>query len=959
VYLARDIRHERNVAIKVFRPDLAQTLGVERFTREIRTAANLNHPHILTVLDSGTADGLLYYVMPFAEGESLRARVAREGGLPIADAVRILREVADALAAAHAAGVVHRDIKPDNVLLTGRHALVADFGVAKAISESTGRNTVTTLGVALGTPAYMAPEQAAADPHVDHRADIYALGVMGYEMLVGEPPFVRRTAQEVLAAHLTETPPTVSSRRQSVPPSLDALIAKCLAKQPGDRFQSALEVEAALEGVMTPTAGISPAAGMAPTSRTLAITAPRRWRALGAAAAAVIVIAGAWLASKLRAGTPADSNVVAVLPFEYSGTPELAYLKEGIVNILEANLTGEAGPRAVASQTIIAQWKRRGGDTKGLTEDEARALATEVGAGQLLRGGIVAAGSEIVVSATLLPVSGTGQPVQARVSGPPDSIASLMTRLAGQLLSLRVGEAKDRLEALQSVPPAALKAYLVGQQKMRESRFLEAHQAFSAALGLDSTFALAAMGLATAQSWSPTNFGAGNVLTTVAYPHRDRLGPRDSIILHMRIPAAFAGRPLSLREIMDVRERLVQQVPDRPEAWYLIGDQYFHTGAAMGISKDEALRRADNAFRRVLALDPGLSYIKHHLALMYMGTASLARMKEVADSLGYHSPEVDVSVAVMSGDSSDVRKYRDQFQNLNADELAMVSWFTAGTPVGDFANEQALARSTSADQRARLVMQTRDGYWMQGRPERARREQRRLEELGAPQSSLLAPAVVFAALFDDGDSALATEAVAAAVRLLQLGTAQPEPTLLAHRASALVIGLWSAHVGDTATLRHALARLDAIASRQDSATHAATARLYADALRLVANAGQPDRALLESFDAATRQGPSGPAPIAETRSALNLIAARSWERAGDMRRAALAAERAATWDVAQLVQHSALRDVGRTRLAAGDTAGAIRAWSDFLMWRNRAEPAQRKADDELRSKLAELERARK
>ncbi|MDQ8164877.1 MAG: serine/threonine-protein kinase, partial [Gemmatimonadota bacterium] len=273
VYLARDIKHDRLVAIKVFKPELAETLGVERFTREIRTAANLNHPHILTVLDSGSADGLLYYVMPFADGESLRARITREGGLPIADVVRVMREVADALAAAHKAGVVHRDIKPDNVLLTGRHALVADFGVAKAISESTGKNQITTVGVALGTPAYMAPEQAAADPHVDHRADIYALGILGYEMLTGEPPFVRRSPHEVLAAHVTEPAPPVSQRRQSVPPALEALIAKCLAKAPGDRYQSASDVETELERVMTPSGGMSPAAGMVPTSATAAVAA--------------------------------------------------------------------------------------------------------------------------------------------------------------------------------------------------------------------------------------------------------------------------------------------------------------------------------------------------------------------------------------------------------------------------------------------------------------------------------------------------------------------------------------------------------------------------------------------------------------------------------------------------------------------------------------------------------------
>ena len=189
VYLARDLRHERQVALKVLRAELAASLGPERFLREIKLAAQLQHPHILPLHDSGEAAGFLYYVMPYVEGESLRARLARYGELPVHDAVKLLIEVTDALAYAHERGVVHRDIKPDNVLLSGRHALVTDFGVAKAVSEATGRQQLTTAGVALGTPAYMAPEQATADPGVDHRADLYAVGVLGYELLAGHPPF--------------------------------------------------------------------------------------------------------------------------------------------------------------------------------------------------------------------------------------------------------------------------------------------------------------------------------------------------------------------------------------------------------------------------------------------------------------------------------------------------------------------------------------------------------------------------------------------------------------------------------------------------------------------------------------------------------------------------------------------------------------------------------------------------
>jgi serine/threonine-protein kinase len=194
VYLARDRRHHRQVAIKVLRADIDASLGSERFLREIDIAARLQHPHILPLLDSGGTDGQLFYVMPYVQGESLRDRLIREGDLPAHDAVRIAAEVADALGHAHSHGVVHRDIKPENILLSGRHALVADFGVAKAVSAAGGVQ-LTTAGVALGTPAYMAPEQAAADPRVDHRADLYALGVLLYEMMAGQPPFTGHSAQ--------------------------------------------------------------------------------------------------------------------------------------------------------------------------------------------------------------------------------------------------------------------------------------------------------------------------------------------------------------------------------------------------------------------------------------------------------------------------------------------------------------------------------------------------------------------------------------------------------------------------------------------------------------------------------------------------------------------------------------------------------------------------------------------
>jgi serine/threonine-protein kinase len=252
VFVADDRALERKVAIKVLNPVLAATVSVARFEREIMVVAKLNHPNIVPVLSAGQVDGLPFFIMPFIEGESLRARIVR-GPLSMRETVGILKDVARALAYAHSAGIVHRDIKPDNILIAGTAAVVTDFGVAKAVSAardrgiSSGGQPITGLGVSLGTPQYMAPEQAAADPSADHRADIYALGIVAYEMLVGSPPFHGRTPQALLAAQLTELPPPLASRRYDVPVELSAMIMKCLEKDPADRPRAATDILRLLE----------------------------------------------------------------------------------------------------------------------------------------------------------------------------------------------------------------------------------------------------------------------------------------------------------------------------------------------------------------------------------------------------------------------------------------------------------------------------------------------------------------------------------------------------------------------------------------------------------------------------------------------------------------------------------------------------------------------------------------
>ena len=298
VYLADDVKHRRKVAIKVLRDDLSASVGAARFQREIEIAAQLQHPSILPLLDSGEADGLLYFVMPYVQGQSLRNRLNRERELPISDAVRLLIEIVDGLAHAHEHGVVHRDMKPDNVMLSGRHALITDFGVARAVSEATNADTLTTMGVALGTPSYMSPEQATADPAIDHRADIYALGIMAYELLSGRLPF-SGTPQQVLAAHVTETPDPVQKHRPGISPALSNAVMRCLAKLPADRWQTAAELLAALEPLATPSGGLAPtSARLEPVARPASRS--RKIFAVAGVLALLVAAAGAVAFSSFR-----------------------------------------------------------------------------------------------------------------------------------------------------------------------------------------------------------------------------------------------------------------------------------------------------------------------------------------------------------------------------------------------------------------------------------------------------------------------------------------------------------------------------------------------------------------------------------------------------------------------------------------------------------------------------------
>ena len=381
VYLAQDRKHHRQVAIKVLKPELAAALGPERFLREIDTAARLNHPHILPLHDSGEAEGFLFYVMPYVEGESLRDRLSREKQLPLEDALQIAREVADALSYAHRHDVVHRDIKPENILFETGHAVVTDFGIARAITAAGGEK-LTGTGIAVGTPAYMSPEQAAASARVDERSDIYSLGCVLYEMLAGEPPFTGPSAESIVRQHLAAAPPRVSAMRAAVPPAIEEAIVRALAKTPADRFVTAAKFVEAFA---------------APVQRVRATGRRTSRLAAGAGLAATLLAAAVGLFVLSRPhGTPRVAarprQSIAVLPFVNGSGPQEEYLSDGISEELIDALSKLPQLQVVARPSSFA--------FKGKDED-VRQIGQALQVATVLGGSVRRAANRLRVTAQL------------------------------------------------------------------------------------------------------------------------------------------------------------------------------------------------------------------------------------------------------------------------------------------------------------------------------------------------------------------------------------------------------------------------------------------------------------------------------------------------------------------------------------------------------------------------------
>ena len=494
VYRARDTHHDRPVALKVLHAELAESLGAERFQREIRVAASLQHPHILTVHDSGTTNGYLWFTMPFVEGESLRDRISRERQLPIADAVRITREVALALDYAHRHGIIHRDIKPENILLIDGQAIVADFGIARALGGA--GESLTSTGMIIGTPGYMSPEQAAGDKAIDARTDIYSLGSVLYEMLAGEPPFTAATAQAVIARLMTESARPLTTIRSTVSRQLAGAVEQAMAKSPADRPTTAGDFARLLETTATMPAAAPPAS-------------PRRlswWAAVGAAVAIVGVVGGALgvLWSRTHTASTGDRKI-AVLPFENAGSSEDEYFADGMTDEVRSRLSTIHGIR-VTARASSAQYRR----SKKLPREIGRELEVQFLLTGTVRWSKANGVNRVRVTPELIEVANA----DTRWSQPYDTVLSDVFAVQASIAS-KVAEALNvalapPVEAQLAVrPTSSLDAYdefLKGEQitsslgNTNPPTLLKGLEHYEQAVRLDSTFARAWSAIARAHS---------------------------------------------------------------------------------------------------------------------------------------------------------------------------------------------------------------------------------------------------------------------------------------------------------------------------------------------------------------------------------------------------------------------------------------------------------------------------
>jgi serine/threonine-protein kinase len=708
VYLAEDLKHHRKVAIKLLKPEFAAALGPERFLREIEIAAGLAHPHILPLYDSGETAGLLYYVMPYVAGKSLRDRLNREGPLPVADAVEIARSVASALAYAHHQDVVHRDIKPENILLESGHAVVSDFGIARAITTAGGAR-LTETGVAVGTPAYMSPEQAAGGRQLDGRTDIYSLGCVLYEMLAGEPPYTGPTAQSIVHQHLAAPPPRVTAMRSGIPPAIDHAIERALAKSPADRFPTAMRFAEALDTRAGP-----------PLRRF-----PRSWlrTAVIAGLAVIVVTLGArwawqrWpsIGSGMPVGDGLAPNSVAVLYFDnLSRDTADAYLADGLTEEITARL-GQIARLVVKSRNAVRRYR-------GVAIDPPTAGRT-LGVAHLVSGSIRRAGRRLRVTVELVR-AGSGDRLwgdqydrtDADVLVIEEDVArAVASAIAGRLLPAE----RASLATRPTQSPVAYDHYLHGNYYLaqRSGRVVRlAIDAFEAAVRADSGFTAAVSRIgytyAIAAGWEMDVGGlAVDTILDRGLAAVNRALRLDSASADAWLSRAYLlshWNPWTLDGVRPSVERALTLDPRSAEGHHVLAWYHFLLG------HDSA---ATAEYRRALAIEPERPVTYWCLGLIAYRAHRYADVRRLADSVLALDPRFAVAYALRAS----ARARLGELAGAGADADQALRLADPGLPAATAEIARALVdrlRGDSAAVRRRVEHLRTDPAWT--RPSRAR-----------------------------------------------------------------------------------------------------------------------------------------------------------------------------------------------------------------------------------------------
>jgi serine/threonine-protein kinase len=632
VFLATDLKHNRPVAIKVLRPELAASIGHDRFLREIEIAARLQHPHILPVYDSGQAGKILYYVMPFVEGESLRDRLVRGGPLSPSEAVRLAREVADALDYAHRQGLVHRDIKPANILISQGNAVVADFGIARAVSASAATGPgLTQAGMAVGTPSYMSPEQALGDQNLDGRTDIYALGVVLYEMLKGSPPYEGTTPQSIIVQALAGAPPALPSD----PLLLQPVIARAMAREPKDRFATAGEMRTALDGLGSGTRQIAVQRG-----------GRRRGLLIAGAVGVLAALAVIFLPGRFS-GAENPRQSLIVYPFENkTGDPSREYLSEASMNLLGLAAAHWSDMRVHDDERTASLLRRRDiGSAEALDFEAAQSMAREAKVGTLVLGDIRREGDSLAIEAKVHDVR-SGNRIATHIVRAPwaSDPRPLFDRLASLILGTSGAPPGERPSVLSQTTTSieAYRAYLAGGAALQRFEIDSARKALERAIALDSSFALAYIRLRDAEGWNVSGFGSDPARRKehirAAERHSASLPPRFKSLIAFHLAYEDNDR----RRARRIAEEMIVRDSTDVEAWYQLGEAHYHASA---VDRDfhhsdtlGNLGKALRAFQRALALDSTYILAYRHI-IDALGACDGPSVLCMADSAVYGLPD--------------------------------------------------------------------------------------------------------------------------------------------------------------------------------------------------------------------------------------------------------------------------------------------------------------------------------